>query len=57
MAFMEQCAELFETPHGTLADVENLPITFAIHADRDQKRHIANLAGPASLEYDAVQIR
>src|SRR5215510_5363266 len=35
---------------GTLTDAENLPITLAVHADRHQQRHIANLAGPAALE-------
>jgi hypothetical protein len=42
-------------PHA-LADAENLPITLAVHADRHQKRHIANLAGPAALEHDAIEI-
>jgi len=39
-----------------LADAENLPITLAAHPDRYQQRHVANLAGPAALEHDAIQV-
>ena len=35
---------------GALADAENLPITFAVHADRDQQRDIADFPRPAALE-------
>jgi len=41
---------------GALADAENLPITFAVHADRDQQRDIADFSCPAALEHDAVQV-
>ena len=41
---------------GPLANAENLPITLAVHTDRHQQRHIANFAGPAALEHDAVEI-
>ena len=41
---------------GAFADAENLPITLAIHPDRHQQRYVANLAGPAALEHDAVQV-
>jgi hypothetical protein len=40
---------------GPLADAENLPIV-TIHADRDQQRDVANLARPAALEHDAIEI-
>ena len=41
---------------GALADAENLPITLAVHPDRHQQRHVADLTGPAALEHDAVQV-
>src|SRR5262249_31071233 len=41
---------------GPLADAQNLPIARAVYPDRYQKRHVANLAGPAALEHDAVQV-
>src|SRR5262245_24499408 len=41
---------------GALADAENLPITLAVHANRHQKRYVANLAGPAALEHEAIEI-
>ncbi len=41
---------------GTLADAKNLPITLVVHTNRHEKRHIADLAGPAALEHDAIQI-
>ena len=41
---------------GAFADAENLPITVAVHADRHQQRDVANLASPAALEHDAVQV-
>src|SRR5215831_6011769 len=46
------CLVLF----GPFADTENLPITLAIHGDRHQQRHVANLARPTALEHDAVQV-
>jgi predicted alpha/beta-hydrolase family hydrolase len=33
-----------------------LPITPAVHPDRHQQRHVADLAGPTALEHDAVEI-
>jgi hypothetical protein len=41
---------------GALADAENLPITLAVHADCQQQRDVANFAGTAALEYNAVQV-
>jgi hypothetical protein len=41
---------------GPFADAENLPITFAVHADRHQQRHVAHLTSPAALEHNAVQV-
>src|SRR5215831_3822584 len=40
----------------SLANAENLPITALVHADRNQQRDVAHLAGPAALEHDAVEI-
>src|SRR5262249_51854223 len=37
-----------------LANAENLPIAALVHADRNQQRDVAHLAGPAALEHDAV---
>src|SRR5262249_34373510 len=39
-----------------LANAENLPITALVHANRNQQRDVAHLAGPAALEHDAVEI-
>jgi len=39
-----------------LANAENLPITALVHADCNQQRDVAHLAGPAALEHDAVEI-
>src|SRR6516162_2281100 len=39
-----------------LANAENLPITALVHADRNQQRDVAHLAGPTALEHDAVEI-
>src|SRR5215472_17524853 len=33
-----------------LANAENLPITALVHANRNQQRDVAHLAGPAALE-------
>ena len=33
---------------GALVSAENLPISLAVHADRHQKGHVANLAGPGA---------
>ena len=41
---------------GALADAQNLPITLAVHPNRHQQRHIADLTGPAALEHDAIQV-
>jgi hypothetical protein len=41
---------------GPFANAENLPITFAIHADRHQQRHVVHCAGSAALEHNAVQV-
>ena len=41
---------------GPLADAKNLPITVVVHTDRHQQRDVADLASPAALEHDAVQI-
>src|SRR5215472_10718974 len=41
---------------GALADAKNLSISFAVHPDRHQQRDVADLAGPAALEYDAVEV-
>src|SRR6202008_4155078 len=41
---------------GALADAENVPITAAIDADRNQERDIADLAGPAALEHNPIEI-
>jgi len=38
-----------------LANAENLPITALVHADRNQQRDVAHLAGLAALEHDAVE--
>ena len=38
------------------ADAENLPITPTVHGDRHQQRYVSNLARPAVLENDAVQV-
>ena len=42
---------------GALADAENLPKTLGIDGAGDQQRDIADLAGPAALHYDAVEIK
>src|SRR5215467_76601 len=39
-----------------LANAENLPIAALVHADRNQQRDVAHLAGPTALEHDAVEI-
>src|SRR5437660_11030245 len=39
-----------------LANAENLPIAALVHADRNQQRDVAHLAGPAALEHDAIEI-
>src|SRR5215467_14041205 len=39
-----------------LANAEDLPIAALVHANRNQQRDVAHLAGPAALEYDAVEI-
>src|SRR6516165_1273395 len=39
-----------------LANAEDLPIATLIHADRNQQRDAAHLAGPAALEHDAVEV-
>ena len=41
---------------GVFADAENLPISLAVHADRNKQRHVAHFADPAALEHDAVDI-
>src|SRR6516225_287433 len=38
------------------ANAENLPIAARVHADRNQQRGVAHLAGPAALEHDAIEI-
>src|SRR5262249_54394203 len=39
-----------------LANAENLPIAALVHADCNQERDVAHLAGPAALEHDAIEI-
>src|SRR5262249_33312544 len=39
-----------------LANAENLPIAALVHADCNQERDVAYLAGPAALEHDAIEI-
>src|SRR2546429_3656848 len=39
-----------------LANAENLPVAALVHADRNQQRDVAHLAGPAALEHDAIEI-
>jgi hypothetical protein len=41
---------------GAFADAENLPIPIAVDTDRNEERHVADLAGPAALKHDAVEI-
>src|SRR5215472_2469738 len=43
-------------PGRAKLSTENLPITAIVHADRNQQRDVAHLAGPAALEHDAVEI-
>src|SRR5215831_192033 len=38
------------------ANAENLPIAALVHADCNQERDVAYLAGPAALEHDAIEI-
>src|SRR6188472_2600103 len=39
-----------------LANAENLSIAALVHADRNQQRDVAHLAGPTALEHDPVEI-
>ena len=39
-----------------LADAENVLVTVLVHADRNQQRDVAHLAGPIAFEHDAVEI-
>src|SRR5262245_24769691 len=39
-----------------LANAENLPIAALVHADCNQERDVAHLAGPAALEHDPIEI-
>src|SRR5262249_11762868 len=39
-----------------LADAENLLVTVLVHADCNQQRDVAHLAGPTAFEHDAVEI-
>src|SRR5262245_46225376 len=38
------------------ADAKTLSITLVSHPDRYQQRHVADLARPAALEHEAVQV-
>jgi hypothetical protein len=38
------------------ANAKNLSITLVIHPDRYQQRHVADLARPAALEHEAVEV-
>src|SRR6516165_525280 len=58
-AFLEMLEELAPATLvllRPLANAKNLPITALVHADRNQQRDVAHLAGPAALEHDAVEI-
>src|SRR5215467_11951851 len=58
-AFLEMLEELAPaTPVllRPLANAENLPIAALVHADCNQERDVAYLAGPAALEHDAIEI-
>src|SRR5262249_29207604 len=57
-AFLEMLEELAPATLvllRPLANVENL-IAALVHADRNEQRDVAHLAGPAALEHDAVEI-
>src|SRR5262249_58741659 len=58
-AFLESLEELAPAPLvllRPLANAENLPIAALVHADCNQERDVAYLAGPAALEHDAIEI-
>jgi hypothetical protein len=53
---LEEAAPACLVLFGAFANAKNLSISFTVHPDRHQQRHVANLAGPAALEHNAVQI-
>src|SRR5262245_61913183 len=58
-AFLEMLEELAPATLvllRPLANAENLPIAALVHADCNQERDVAHLAGPAALEHDAIEI-
>src|SRR6516165_3358459 len=58
-AFLEMLEELAPTRLillRPLADAENVLVTVLVHADRNQQRDVAHLAGPIAFEHDAVEI-
>src|SRR5262249_36537 len=58
-AFLEMLEELAPATLvllRPLANAENLPIAALVHADCNQQRDVADLAGPAALEHDAIEI-
>src|SRR5262249_7960094 len=58
-AFLEMLEERAPTRLILLrpfADAENLPIAALVHADCNQERDVAHLAGPTAFEHDAVKI-
>src|SRR5262249_35441835 len=58
-AFLEMLEELAPATLvllRPLANAENLPIAALVHADCNQERDVAYLAGPAALEHDAIEI-
>src|SRR5215813_7128830 len=58
-AFLEMLEELAPATLvllRPLANAENLPIAALVHADCNQQRDVAYLAGPAALEHDAIEI-
>jgi hypothetical protein len=59
-AFLEMLEERAPTRLILLrpfADAENLPIAALAHADCNQQRDIAHLAGPTAFEHEAVEIQ
>jgi hypothetical protein len=56
LEMFEEAAPACFVLFGTFADAENLPISTIIDPDRHQQRDVADLAGPAALEYNAVQV-
>src|SRR6266705_3200843 len=56
LEMLEECAPASLVLLRPLANAENLPIAALVHADRNQQRDVAHLAGPAALEHDAIEI-